>query len=261
MKNINGPKRALKPIHGFTLIELLVVVAIITVLIAILLPSLGKARETARKVVCAQNLKSQGIALNMYSLTFNDYLCPNFNWGLWSGTQLNYFGSIWSAGPQPMSTTSSPLNHGLLYTEKYLNDSRGFCCPSAIVNGGVYFDTPTNRFWDTNPTYRDVTYSSYYYWLRTKFGQLTGKIYTYKTHNSFESPTTAIMADDTHNADMVAHNRQTKPGFNVLYLDGGVNYWADTEGLYRSYVVGVYPGSYLCYPGVWAVWSSFDAKR
>lgn len=52
--------------HGFTLIELLVVVAIIALLIAILLPSLGKARESARRVACSAGLRSITMALKFY---------------------------------------------------------------------------------------------------------------------------------------------------------------------------------------------------
>ncbi len=52
---------------GFTLIEVLVVVAIIALLVAILLPSLSRARMQARSVQCQSNLKQQGYAALMYA--------------------------------------------------------------------------------------------------------------------------------------------------------------------------------------------------
>lgn len=63
---------------GFTLIELLVVISIIALLIALLLPALGAAREVAKSSQCLSNFRQMGIAAAAYQIDNNDYYVPMY---------------------------------------------------------------------------------------------------------------------------------------------------------------------------------------
>src|SRR5574344_1082149 len=117
----------------FTLIELLVVISIIAILMAMLLPSLNKARESARKIQCLSNIKQLALAATMYSGDNGDYIMPSL-----IGTTGNR--TLWTHGTGDVS--GKIPSHGFInpYTSmQTISSPRAgiFSCPVYPVNGFV----------------------------------------------------------------------------------------------------------------------------
>lgn len=219
--------------RGFTLIELLVVIAIIALLISILLPSLSRARELAKRAVCASNLHGIGQAMYIYAQD-DPGVFPAIAqvWTPNNGAMQNFNPANRIAEPSTTGTPSVSVDIWAIVrsnntTPKQLNCPSTTDIPDPAQDTTAYYD-----FLSENPASGSSQYLSYAYQYQHDPNR--------RVIGPASEPTFPIMADanpyikggvvDAPLTDRKSANRgnsknhTNREGENVLFVDAHVNF-------------------------------------
>lgn len=227
---------------GFTLIELLVVISIISLLIAILMPALSGARETAKRTVCASNLRQFGIALTNYAQDFESWFPakPKFNTPQATVAELatvqNAAGPEW--GPNFAGLIRDVIERKLTHegagAPTYLPAPKIMLCPSDKGNNRPGADLP---YWPTEPlnnfsdlpltlaeeANRGRSFISYFYvamWRSDDRSDFLIMVDQSNHNDTTVQSLTSMTTEDNHGTR----------GLNILTLDTHVEWGAPRSG-------------------------------
>ena len=200
-------------ISAFSLVELLVVIGIIGLLMALLMPSLARAREQARRAACLNNLRQVFLTLQIYAGNNRDHVPIGYRAGRKQWDSMVYSG-----------TSKQFCLFGTLYNNGLMNDPAIFYCPSEVDPQSM-LNTPSNP-WPAGPAGLSTisTYAGYALRpddqlpdsLESTPGTIVPKLSDFRNK--------AILADLFHTPGRV--NTRHKTGINVLFGNGGAH-WVD----------------------------------
>jgi len=249
------------PRSAFTLIELLVVIAIIAILAAILFPVFAQARESARQVTCASNMRQLGLAMRMYATDYDETWVPAFSVGRtdpsgsnsqpWIGYDNNndphddaqFTGSV-------LLPAKNPIHAGGL--DPYLKNDGIKRCPDApggwqmalALNG--FSSVNPSAYYTTNPAAQGREFSPFY---RTQILDVPSgrNVALAAADAQIDEPSSTLALWEHENPDPMCNFIQppdwftSPPGgpfkdhFHLLHRNGSTTLWTDGHVKHISY--------------------------
>ena len=280
--NRNAGTRVAK--RGFTLVELLVVISIIALLIAILLPSLSKARDQAKTVVCATRIKGLLAAMSVYATDNKDYIAgsPNTSGSVLFGAHTNDEAGMmerWRWNPIQVWDWGGGLaaSMGIKFSTKtheqrYLDAVRMkvFKCPSNKVlcmpyeNGLNYgaqpmpsYNTSRNYMWPGKPSLLADQFAGDLYWSKGQSGDDAGGVgflWGWRVVGGTQRREPSTWAEASKPSYLPRVDQIGSPAEKVFMADGGRYVKESNDPQYDARPWAGYGGAF-CDVGPYSYWS------
>lgn len=217
--------------RAFTLVELLVVISIVTLLLALLIPALQKARSRALQITCANVMRQAGVGWNIYLNDFKDWL-PLMTGNYTAYTFQPYYGGVDENNPYFTTVMPPKVRNCPTYNPESVGGVTGFGWGYAFPFQSSYYaaagfmddradDEDSPRFVKVRPGIsREKAGPNWY-------------TYNYDPTADIFPLITDFLQDSNHGNWIVsAHSRIAKQGYvadysNIIPSDGANSLWKD----------------------------------